>query len=203
MAVNKEKEFHKDQISWNKGMKMPPKLTGAQKLFVLEYLVDMDATKAYQRTGFRSKTPKADAHKLMQRPLVKQAVLEAINRRNGRIEVTQDMVVQEYAKLAFLDPRQFYDKDGNVLPITEIPAEIAAAISSIETATMAAGKDKPAITTAKIKFIDKKSALDSLARHLGMFIDKTEVEHSGGVVVEIKRFGLEAPTMKVIENEPD
>lgn len=50
---------------------------------------------------------------------------------------------------------------------------LAAALSSMEVVTERAGELELAVR--KIKFSDKKAALDSIARHLGMFKDKTEL----------------------------
>ncbi len=37
-----------------------------------------------------------------------------------------EAVLREYAAFAYLDPAQFYDADGNLLPIHEMPEQGAA-----------------------------------------------------------------------------
>ena len=78
----------------------------------------------------------------------------------------------EYAKISFFDPRRLYDGSGKLLPVHELDADVAAAIGGVDVAERSLGDDGSEFTK-KIKFIDKKGALDSLAKHLGMFSEKT------------------------------
>jgi len=94
-----------------------------------------------------------------------------------RNDITQDQVLAEYAKLAFLDPRKFYDEEGNLISIHKLPADVAATLTSMDVQTIFTKDGDSVDTLKKIKFADKKAALDSVAKHLGMFIEK--VEHTG------------------------
>lgn len=155
-------------------------LTPKQQRFVDEYLIDLNGTQAAIRAGYSKKTARQIAEENLSKPYIAAAVQQAMSRRELRTEVTQDMVLREYAKLAFLDPRRFYDENGNLIPVHELPADVAAALAGMEIATSRTGKDVEGIPEyediKKIKFIDKKGALDSVARHLGMFIDRSEVK---------------------------
>jgi phage terminase small subunit len=117
--------------------------------------------------------------------------------------VTVDRVLQEFARLAFLDIRKAFDADGNLKPIHEMDDDTAAAIAGLEVEvkriTGEADDDlegQPhggalkrqygaSARLHKIKLTDKKGALDSLARHLGMFVDKTEITGKDGGPVEL------------------
>lgn len=102
--------------------------------------------------------------------------------RSKRTEISQDRVLQEYAKLAFLDPSRFYDDKGSLIPIHELPKDVSACIAGMDIVTEKIGKNeegKPEFATVrKIKLVDKKGALDSVARHLGMFNDKLNLSGS-------------------------
>ena len=152
---------------------MAKALTAKQQVFVQEYLVDLNATQAAIRAGYSKRTAEWIGPQLLGKTHVAEAVQKAMAKREQRTEITQDMVLREYAKLAFLDPRRFYDDDGNLLHVKELPDDVAAALSSMEVVTERAGELE--IAVRKIKFSDKKAALDSIARHLGMFKDKTEL----------------------------
>jgi phage terminase small subunit len=152
---------------------MAKALTAKQQVFVQEYLVDLNATQAAIRAGYSQKTAGWIGNQLLAKTHIAEAVQKAMAKREHRTEITQDMVLREYAKLAFLDPRRFYDDAGNLLPVKELPDDVAAALSSMEVVTERAGELE--IAVRKIKFSDKKAALDSIARHLGMFKDKTEL----------------------------
>ncbi len=156
-------------------------LTPKQQRFADEYLIDLNATAAYKRAGYKAQGNAAEvtASQLLSNPKVAAYVATRMKARENRTEITQDRVLQEYAKLAFLDPRRFYDANGALIPVPLLPADVAAALSGMEVVTER-GKDedgKPTFADVnKIKYIDKKGALDSIARHLGMFIDRSEVK---------------------------
>lgn len=154
------------------------KLTKRQECFVAEYLIDLNATQAAIRAGYSPKRANAMGHENLTKPDITAAVQAAMAARSQRTEITADRVLQEYAKLAFLDPRRFYDADGSLIPVQRLPADVAAALAGMDIVLEKAGTDEEGKTqyaeTKKIKFTDKKAALDSIARHLGMFIDKSE-----------------------------
>jgi phage terminase small subunit len=156
-------------------------LTAKQQVFVAEYLIDLNATQAAIRACYSAKTAQWIGPQLLTKTHVSDAVQAAMKAREGRTEITQDRVLKEYAKLAFLDPRRFYSETGRLIPIHELPAEVAAALSGMEVTTERGnGEDAGLSDVTKIKFADKKGALDSVARHLGMFKDKTEITGAGG-----------------------
>ena len=121
-------------------------------------------------------------HENLTKPDIASAIESAMKARSERTEITQDRVLAEYAKLAFLDPRRFYDENGGLIPVPLLPADVAAALSGMEVSVERGhGEDGPTFADVKkIKFVDKKGALDSVARHLGMFIDRSEVTGKNG-----------------------
>jgi len=144
------------------------KLTPKQKRFVDEYLVDLNAKKAAIRAGYSEKTAKAIGFENLTKPSVQKYLSERQKARSSRTEITQDRVLEEYAKLAYVQPKDFYGEDGDVLPIHQMPDDVAACITGIDVSNRKIGEDDYE-TIKKIRFADKKGALDSLAKHLGMF----------------------------------
>jgi phage terminase small subunit len=152
-----------------------------------EYLIDLNRTAAYRRAraaneGQPARTLPADrstASLVHRRPEVQERIRELTRRRSERTGITADRVLEEYGKLAFFDPRQFFDAGGELLDISKLPPEAAAALTGMDVAVVRLdpdedGKPKSA-RVRRIKFADKKGALDSLAKHLGLFVDKVEV----------------------------
>ena len=95
-----------------------------------------------------------------------------------RTEVTQDMVIKELAKIAFLDIRKLYTENGQLKNIADIDSDTAGAISQLETLEEyeGYGEDREKIgDTQKVKLLDKTKALELLGRHLGIFNDKIDV----------------------------
>jgi phage terminase small subunit len=162
-----------------------------RKRFAQEYVVDLNGTAAAERAGYRSTRAKQTACDLLADPDVQAYVQELREAQAKRCEITADMVLAEYAKLAFLDPRRFFDDYGNLLPVHQLSADVAAALAGMDVAMERVGFDdegKPILgQIRKIKFSDKKGALDSVARCLGMFKDKMEVTVNDSLAERIQR----------------
>lgn len=157
----------------------PDELTARQREFCHEYLVDLNARAAALRVGYAEKSVNTNASQLLRMPKVAELIAELMTERSKRIEVREDRVLLEIARLAFNDPRKAFDTDGNILPIQQWPDEVAAAVSSIKILETKSGDETLSIQTKEIKFWDKSKNLDLAARHLGMLKDKLEL--SGNV----------------------
>ncbi len=92
---------------------------------------------------------------------------------------TSERVLAEYVALAFSDLRRLVDwgPDGVVLrPAAEISAEDARTVA--EVSETSAG-------SRRVKLHDKRGALDSLARCLGLFVDRHELTGAAGSAIEL------------------
>ena len=156
-------------------------MTDAQKRFCDEYLIDLNATRAYKVAYSRCKkdeTANVNGSKLLRNTKVQEYIAERMKEREQRTEITQDMVIKELAKIAFLDIRKLYTENGQLKNIADIDSETAGAISSLETLEEyeGYGDDREKIgDTQKVKLLDKTKALELLGRHLGIFNDKIDV----------------------------
>jgi phage terminase small subunit len=161
---------------------MNQKLTLKQELFVKEYLVDLNATQAAVRAGYSKRTANSSGPALLQQTSVSNAIALAIDERAKRLEVAQDRVIRELARIAFGDLRDSaaWSADGIVFKdSSELTDDAAAAISEIsENITEKGG-------TLRIKRYDKVKALELLGRHLGMFIDRTELTGKDGTPLSL------------------
>lgn len=162
-------------------------LTAKQQMFVKEYLVDLNATQAAIRAGYSAKTAEWQGPQLLGKTHVAAAIQEAMDKRSSRLDITADKVLQEIAKLAFHDPRNFFDDDGRLKPISELDDNTAACIAGIETLHRVIGEDKDGCAViTKIKIADKGQNLERLGKHLKLFTDKLEHTGEGGGPVNIK-----------------
>ena len=149
-------------------------LSPKQACFVEEYLVDLNATQAAIRAGYSPKTAFSIGAENLKKPQIQAALDAAAKARTARTEITQDRVLKELGRLAFLDIRKAFDDDGNLKPIKEVDDETAAAIAGLEVASITS--DEVTIgTLKKIKLSDKKGALELIGRHLRMWNDKLDV----------------------------
>lgn len=96
-----------------------------------------------------------------------------------KVSVTIDRVIQEYGHIAFLDIREAFTENGDLKSIQDLPDQIARSIAGIEFEEVfemeGSGSERRRVHVGrihKIKITNKLGALDSLAKHLGMFIEK-------------------------------
>ena len=69
-------------------------LTPKQRLFVEEFLVDLNATKAAARAGYSPKTARSQGQRLLTNVDIADAIREAMASRSERTGITADMVVE-------------------------------------------------------------------------------------------------------------
>jgi phage terminase small subunit len=152
-----------------------------------------DAYRFCYSTGkMKPETIHREAYALLQNPKVAARIDELKARHLKRHDISVDRVLAEYAKLAFLDIRKALDDNGHLKPISELDDDTAAAIAGLEVESLYEGRGENREhvgTLKKIKLSDKKGALDSIARHLGMFTDKAEISGPNGGPIETKHSG--------------
>jgi phage terminase small subunit len=155
------------------------KLTLKQQMFVKEYLVDLNGTQAAIRAGYSEKTANEIASENLAKPSIVEAVEEAMNKRAEKTGITAERVLNEIAKMAFLDPRKLFDSDGKPLHITALDDDTAASIAGLDVVTM--GSQEAGFgEVMKIKLADKAKNLELLGRHLKLFTDKQEITGKDG-----------------------
>lgn len=146
-------------------------LTEKQKIFANEYLIDLNATRAYKVAYPRVKkeeTAAAAGARMLRNVKVSQYISERMEERQKRTEVTQDRVIQELAAIAFARAVDYATiKDGvvEIRDTDELTEEQIRAIAGIKEGKFG----------IEVKLNDKEKALELLGRHLGMFKDKVEV----------------------------
>lgn len=71
------------------------KLTHKMQCFISEYLVDMNASQAVVRAGYKTKNPNRIGTELLQHPLVAEAIERALDDKFKRHELTADYLVNK------------------------------------------------------------------------------------------------------------
>lgn len=144
------------------------KLSPKQQRFVEEYLIDLNATQAAIRSGYSVKTAGVIGSENLIKPNISEAISKARAERSKRTGVTADRVVEELAKLAFVNISDVVDiKTGKVLDYVD--RNDLACVQSVKL------KETEFGTEQEVKLYDKKSALELLGKHLGIFTDKIDL----------------------------
>lgn len=164
------------------------KLTAKQKSFIIEYLIDKNATQAAIRAGYSKKTAGAIGDENLKKPEIQKAINILIEKQEQRTLIKADDVINELKKIAFLDIRGAFTEQGMLKDLSDIPEEIAHAMAGIEVMELydGRGNDREKIGyTKKVKLSDKVRALEMLGKHLKIFTDK--IEHSGDIKVYFEK----------------
>lgn len=160
-----------------------------QAAFVAQYLIDGNATQAAIRAGYSPKTAYSIGQENLKKPEIaaklaqKQSVIAARqDEQLEAMELTEERVMRETARLAFFDPRKMFAADGRPLAITELDADTAACIVGLDVLEEFSGTGKDRVLIGhvkKYKIADKNSALDRAAKILGMFKKDNEQPGAG------------------------
>lgn len=124
------------------------KLTPKQEMFVREYLIDLNATKAAERAGYSKKTANEQGSRLLANVSVASAVQAQMNKRAETVELNATYVLQGIKRVVERceQAEPVYDKEGN--PTGEFTFQAGAALKGYE----------------------------MLGRHLKLFTDKVEID---------------------------
>lgn len=76
-------------------------LNEKQKRFVLEYLIDLNATQAAIRAGYSKKTAYSIGQENLKKPEIQKAIQAKQNKLQNKLEITQERVLEELAQVAF------------------------------------------------------------------------------------------------------
>lgn len=149
------------------------KLTAKQQRFVEEYLIDLNATQAAIRAGYSPKTANEQGARLLANASVQEAIAKAMAERSRRTGISQDRVIQELARIAFVNPQKVINSEDASIRADATEDDLAC-IQSVKVKTM--DGEKGSSVEREVRLNDKMRALELLGKHLGMFKDKVELD---------------------------
>lgn len=180
---------------------MNVKLTRNQRLFCDEYLIDLNATRAYKaayKNVTKDETAAVNGSRLLRNAKVESYIEQRMKEREKRTEITQDKVLKELAKIGFANVADYarvvekeykeniVDSEGNIIDKqikTYKTVDMELTDNLTEEQQKVISEIKQTRNGIEVKLNDKVKALELIGRHLGMFTDK--VEHSGVIGSEV------------------
>ena len=146
-------------------------MTEKQKIFADEYLIDLNATRAYRKaypSVKKDEVARANGSRMLTNANVAEYIAERMQARQERTEITQDKVLEELAAIAFSRVTDYAEVKDDQVVIKDTSGLSESQIRAI--AGIKQGK-----FGIEVKLNDKEKALELLGRHLGMFKDRVEV----------------------------
>jgi phage terminase small subunit len=155
-------------------------LTPKQAHFVEAMLLDPDhPTAAAVSAGVPVKSAAVMANKWLKMVKITSALEASRRAREARTQITQDRVLQELAILGFSDVSQYtLDERYHLTPVEGTPASAMRAVASVKHKVREHYREGDLVGVdhdVEYRLWDKNVALTSLAKHLGLLIERHEI----------------------------
>jgi len=163
-----------------------PPLNARQEAFITRYCVTLNATQAAIDAGYstpanRLKGARAAA-RLMHNARIRERITAFTARRTLSDELSAMRVLEELRRIALFDIRLLFDGQGKLKPIELWTPEQGSMVSQCEVVQGNVDKgDGQRDRVVKLRFWDKSKAIEMLAKHYALCVERTEV--SGGITV--------------------
>lgn len=157
------------------------KLTIKEQLFVREYLKDFNASRAYRDAGYKAKSTRQSAYKLLTYNYIQEKIKDQVEARYKKLEMDGDRVLLELDRIGNSNIQDLFDDKNCIKNIKDIPEDLARAISSIEVSEIWEWEDGERTQVGekiKVKFWDKPKGLELKGKYHKLFTERLEV---GGV----------------------
>lgn len=187
--------------------------TQKQNKFAVAYVRCGNATKsyieAYKPKTTNDNTLMKSAHRVLHNARVQEKI-KTLNDATAESQlVTVDRVLKEYAKIAFTDLPGIIDYKHGKMTIEDFDNLTPAQRGCIKefkfkTDYKIVDKSPVPVNNVEFKLYDKQHALDMLGKHMGMFVEKSEVEHSGETTMKnvvMSKDEYEQARDKMIKND--
>lgn len=153
-------------------------LKAKESIFVKEFCVDRNGTRAAKEAGFgsRGSGKKAAqvaanaAARMLKKSYIQAAIAANTSKMLAKADLKAEDVLKEIQKLAFVKLSGAYDEHGNLLSVHDMPEDVQAALSGLETEY----KDFGNTVVKKVKLADKVRSLEMLAKHFKLLTDLVE-----------------------------
>jgi len=167
---------------------MAAKTVKKRAVFVREYLIDRNGTRAAIAAGYAPGSASVTSCRLLRNAKVQATVSELTEERLERLEITADAVLQELAKIAFANMGDYLSvrDDGSIcVDLSEITPNQAAGLADlrIDEYTSARGN----IRRTRLRLGPKMRALELLGKHLNLWSDRFDHERSVNLAEEIRK----------------
>ena len=175
-------------------------MTPKQKIFIKEYLIDLNATRAAISAGYSERTACEQGSRLLANVKVKTEIERSLTKRAEKLDISAEKVLGELSKMAFANMQDYITiRDGDAyVDLSKLTRDQAAAIQEVTTDsyTVEGENEESAkvITKCKFKLADKRGSLELLGRYLKLFTDKFEAggPNGEGLRIVIEHIGRTA-----------
>ena len=167
---------------------MMPKLPNPKReRFCQEYIIDLNATKAAERSKYSKRTANEQGARLLANVSVQNRIAELKEERAMRTQVTQDRIGEELKLLAFSDFRDYGEVVGE-LGIDRLKLKTFDQIGEGKTRAIQSITERISEKNVQLSFKlhGKLPAIELLGRHIGMFVERMALTGEDGGPIRIE-----------------
>lgn len=159
-------------------------LTPKQKIFVSEYLLDLNGKQAAIRAGYSPKTAEVQASRLLSNAKVQAYSKTLMEARAEKTGIDAEWVLKRLAQDATADVADLYDENCNLKSVHDWPmAWRTGLVAGIETVQERDGQDEDGksqfVTVRKVRLADRAKLLEMVGKHIDVRAFAERHEHSG------------------------
>ena len=171
-------------------------LTKKQEDFAQHYALHVNATDAYRAAGYSTRGKPEHIHRRAIEVLQNINVSARIDELRARIkkraeekfDLSADMLLNQYMRIAFADAGDYYDWDEKGVRIKSKDALTKQQRSIITGLKQSKGNTN----MIELSLADRMRAMDMLAKHLGVATEKHDHTHEHNHVIEAAASDLDA-----------
>jgi len=136
-------------------------------MFVLEYMIDFNATQAAIRAKYSPKTAYHQGWENLKKPHIMVAIQKQYSRRERNLKRSADDVILEMEKIGFMDIVSLYKKDGTLKELDDLDKDERTILASVQTriTKTVKGEETTEFHDMTVKVWDKLRALYYLGQH--------------------------------------
>lgn len=162
-----------------------PQMTNRHRMFLAEYLLDYNATRAARLVGY--KNPQQMGSKLINPtyyPVIAKAIQQAQRQVLEDRAISRERILEELGYLAVRDPIDMCDENGRIImdDLRKIPERMRRCYEVFEV-KRTYYDDGRVEDVAKIKLAPKTPAIELYMKHLGMLGIKNDLSHGAQQVM--------------------
>lgn len=158
-------------------------LTPKQRLFVAEYLKDLNATQAAIRAGYSAKTADTQGPRLLENVGVRAAIDIGMATREQEVQVDATYVLRRLHEMAEADINDIYDDNGDLLPVKDWPTVWRKGmITGVEVNALYEGSGQDRIQIGhvkKVRHVDPLAILQTLGKHVRVNAFQEQIKVTG------------------------
>ncbi len=170
-----KKEVKKRPVAERAQVKLTPK----QRLFVKEYLVDLNATQAAIRAKYSKRTAKQIGTENLSKPDVMRAIIAGMRSREEKVETSAEWVLKALHGEAVADIADLYTESGRLRPVNEWPlvwrTGLVTGVKVKQGFEYKDGEKFPVGVVTEIKLSDRIKRLELIGKHHAMFTDNVNL----------------------------